>query len=145
MPGTVALVNLSLILLLLVAAFTDIRTRRIPNAVVLIGAVIALGASIFDIGLVAPMEALLGALVGLLCFGIPYALGKLGAGDVKLLAVVGFFLGPGLTAIAAIYSMLAGGLLALACVIFRTKDVPYGVAIAVGTIVLLFTQYRNQF
>lgn len=135
--------NLFLVLLLLFAAFTDIRYRRIPNSLILIGAVVALSLSVFHIGLVSPLQAVLGALVGLIFFGIPYAMGKLGAGDVKLLAVVGLFLGPALTAAAAIYSMLSGGVLAVGCVICRTKDVPYGVAIAIGTIILLLTQLRT--
>lgn len=96
---------------LAVAAGYDLRVRRIPNRVVISGAVIgmAMGAALDDgIGIVA---ALLGLGLGLLVFMPLYLLRATGAGDVKLVAMVGAYLGPQdlLGAILAIF--LAGGIM----------------------------------
>ncbi len=109
--------------LVLTAVAYDLRSRRIPNTLVVVG--IALGLS-FQI--VARMggelflnrfgasgigAALLGGLTGLALFLPLYALRTMGAGDVKLLAMVGVWLGPEYVAWAALWTMLAGGVLAL--------------------------------
>ena len=115
---------LALVTLVLTAVVCDLRTRRIPNVLVVIG--IALGLSLQT---VAPMggglfassggasglgSALLGGIVGLALFLPLYALRMLGAGDVKLLAMVGVWLGAPSVAWTALWTLLAGGVLALA-------------------------------
>lgn len=176
---------LPLALLLIAAAWFDSRQRRIPNALVLTGALAALTlhtvlpagegfASQLPGGLgLATSAAGLG--LCLLLFFPLFALGFLGAGDVKLMAMVGAFLGPDALPGLAISIALAGGLLSLA-VAFRTgmagatlrnlfgalrwgsvgvisayapqeqapqAGVPYGVAIAAGTVAyLMFALYR---
>jgi prepilin peptidase CpaA len=61
-------------------------------------------------GLVFSLE---GVALGLGLFVILYVYGWMGAGDVKLFAAVGSFLGPAQTIFAAIAIALVGGLLAL--------------------------------
>ncbi len=111
---------IALITLLVWAVVTDLRSRRIPNAVVLAGFAIALGTH-FGVGAsgATPLAGLtwwaplagLGAGFALL---LPlYLLRALGAGDVKLLAMVGAFVGPGAVFNAFVYTLLAGGLLSL--------------------------------
>ncbi len=99
--------------LLVVACISDLRTRRIPN--VLSGLLAALGVA-FSLAVVPGLEGLgragLGLLVGL---GIwfPFWLFRwLGAGDVKLFAAAGAWLGPAATLDAAVIAALLGGLLA---------------------------------
>jgi prepilin peptidase CpaA len=99
--------------LLLVVCFTDLRYRKIPNVVLVVSATYGLIVSFLGIGQVGISDALLGFLVGLLVFSFPYYKAWIGAGDVKLMAVLGIYLGPTLTMTAAVYSMLAGGILAL--------------------------------
>jgi prepilin peptidase CpaA len=61
------------------------------------------------------------------------------AGDVKLMAMVGAFMGPADVVMAAILTCIAGGVLAMAMLVGarytgRTAGgMPYAVAIAVGT------------
>jgi len=105
------------------AVVCDLRSRRIPN--VLLGVGIALGLSFQIVALVGgdpfvnPVgasglgPALLGGLTGLALFLPFYALRALGAGDVKLLAMVGVWLGPQHVAWTAVWTLLAGGVLAL--------------------------------
>ena len=102
-----------LMVLLAIAAVIDFRTYRIPNW--LTGPAILVGLSWHTVtsqlsGFVFSLE---GAVLGLGLFAILYACGWMGAGDVKLFAAVGSFLGPVQTISAAMVVALVGGLLAL--------------------------------
>jgi prepilin peptidase CpaA len=101
-------------LLLLVAAVVDIRERRIPNVLV---AVLLLSGFAFSLtqrplgeGLLA---SLLGGALGFALFIPFWPLGLIGAGDVKLFAAAGVWLGPSATWGAALAAALAGGVLAI--------------------------------
>lgn len=103
-----------LVLLLLVATTVDVRERRIPNWLVASGMVAALAFH----GIAPQGQGLLFALSGL-SVGIAtllpmYALRVMGAGDVKLMGMIGAFLGVYGVIGAVLASMAAGGLLALA-------------------------------
>lgn len=108
---------------LLVGAWSDVRTRRIPNWLVASGMVCALavqalapaGGGLFGQGwgALGIMPALLGLLTGLALFMPLYLFRIVGAGDVKLLAMVGAWLGPQFTLGAALLTLLAGGLMAV--------------------------------
>jgi prepilin peptidase CpaA len=106
----------TLMLLLLVAAVSDYLTNRIPNGLVVCGGLF--GATYTT--LVPPVVhgtvlfPLSGLLVGLLLFLPLYLVRAMGAGDVKLLAMVGTFLGPVETFYAALAAMIAGGVLSIA-------------------------------
>lgn len=107
----ISLVTLSLGLAAAVAI--DVRTRRIPNW--LTGAIAAAGFGLaFGGGSVTPGRAALGLVLGLALMLPGHVIGATGAGDVKLMAAVGAFLGPALVFRAFLYSALAGGVLALA-------------------------------
>lgn len=113
----------SLCVLLSLAVWNDVRSRRIPNRLVLVGTLIGFalntllpaGAGFFTepSGALGPLNSLGGAAIGLATLLPFYALGAMGAGDVKLMAMVGAFLGPKAVLGTAILSLLAGGLLAL--------------------------------
>lgn len=112
-------------ILLALAVRSDLRSRRIPNWLVLSGILCALalhallpaGAGFFaatGAGALGPLPALGGMALGL-CLLLPmYMLNAMGAGDVKLMAMVGAFTGPVAVAGAVIATLLAGGLLAVA-------------------------------
>jgi prepilin peptidase CpaA len=113
-----------LALLLAVAVWYDVRSRRIPNALVLSGAVLALamhtvlpagfGFASSPMGGVGFLKSLAGLAVGLASLLPLYALRAMGAGDVKLMAMVGTFLGPIDTLGAVIAALIAGAALAVA-------------------------------
>lgn len=125
---TMVLPGFTLCVLLALAVWHDVRTRRIPNRIVLLGALAGLalntvlpaGAGLFDepAGALGFHSALGGICVGLATLLPLYAIGAMGAGDVKLMAMVGAFLGPDAVIGAALLSLIAGGLLALAVAIW---------------------------
>ncbi|MCG6657317.1 prepilin peptidase [Halomonas campisalis] len=97
------------LMLVVCAAAWDLRQRRIPNRLVLAGAAIGLllqGALAGPSGVLA---ALYGLLVGLAILMPGYLMGFTGAGDAKLMAAVGTFLGPLGALQAGLASILVGG------------------------------------
>lgn len=114
---------LLLALLLAAAVVCDVRSRRIPNRLVGFGMVAGLtlhatatpGEGLFSspFGGLGLLLALGGLALGLLLLLPMYALGALGAGDVKLMAMIGAFMGPQEIIGVALASLVAGGLLAL--------------------------------
>jgi len=149
-------------LFLALAVGSDLRSRRVPNGLVAGGLAVALVASLAGgLGTVdgpvwrqaaaslAPWAAGL-VLGGLLLLPL-YALGGMGAGDVKLMAMAGAFLGPGLAAAAALYACVAGGGLALAALAWRRargRPAPthqaYAPAIALGCLAAVWAHAAPQ-
>jgi prepilin peptidase CpaA len=101
-------------LALFAASVWDIRSRRIPNALVLPLAVLGI---VYSAIVLSPAVGVFRALVGLalgFALWIPfYALRMLGAGDVKLFAAASCWLGYSQILGAAFASALAGGVLSL--------------------------------
>ncbi len=116
-----------LIVLLMLAAFIDVRTFRIPNWLTYGGAAIGLafGAAIQWrlLGAAWAVDGLLWSLGGLaagLALMLPmYALRVMGAGDVKLMAMAGAFLGLGQIVPAVLCVFVAGGVLAVGSAVYR--------------------------
>jgi prepilin peptidase CpaA len=107
--------------LLVIAAISDFRTYKIPNLLTVSGIIFGLIYST-----VVPFSihhgflwALGGLLLGFSILLPLYALGVMGAGDVKLMAMVGAFLGVTDTLHAVIFTFIAGGIAALVFAIFN--------------------------
>jgi prepilin peptidase CpaA len=160
-------------LLVCSAAVNDLATRRIPNRLLLVGLACAFAVSL---AAPAPGSALLAALGGLatgLAMLLPfYLLRGMAAGDVKLRAVVGAFVGLDDVLCIVVLTWCVGGAMALGVVVLRGRvrlaagnlgrmllglgvaraggqslplqsagSIPYGVAIAAGTIATLAGHY----
>src|SRR5262245_15784803 len=97
-----------------VACAYDLRTRRIPNFLTFGGAALALAYSTWLAGVYGGMTSIAGWLVGAGLFLPMFVLGGMGAGDVKLAACVGAWLGPKTALWVALYSAIAGGIMAVA-------------------------------
>lgn len=102
-----------LCVLLAAVVVHDVRARRIPN--VLVGLIAISGPlhAALTGGPGALGAALLGGLLGAALLLLPYRLHLLGAGDLKLLAALGTWLGPVGTLTALLGATLLGGLLSL--------------------------------
>lgn len=107
------LLPLTLAALVLLAAAIDWRSHRLPNWLTLGGAALGLVLSFTPAG-PGIVQALLGALAALVLLFPLWLLRVTGAGDVKLLVAVGTFLGWPHILFAILFSMVAGGVFALA-------------------------------
>lgn len=133
---------------LLVVAGTDLSHKIIPNAITFPGIVLGLmsAATILPMGL---MNGVIGLLVGggilwFLAWISPYLFGKegMGGGDIKLLAMIGAFLGwkPALMTIlvGSLLGSVVGVTLIVAQVIKREDYIPFGPFLVCGAVVALF-------
>jgi prepilin peptidase CpaA len=103
---------LAALLVAFVAMLCDVRTRRIPNVLTLAAAAAALVFGFVSDGAAGLGMSAAGWLVGAALFFPFFALGGMGAGDVKLLAALGAWLGPADAVWLAIFASIAGGVLA---------------------------------
>ena len=113
---------------------SDVREHRIPNVVVVLlllaGVILnSFGPANGSDGLFSQFpgamgagQALLGAAVGLALFLPLYLLRAMGAGDAKLLAALGAFAGPVEIISLALSILVAGGVLAIARMIWTRKS-----------------------
>lgn len=99
--------------LALLACVTDLRTRRIPNLLTFGAALAALVFFVVTGGMRGLGLSAAGWVVGLAVFLPFFLLGGMGAGDVKLVAALGAWLGPGKVVWVALYGGIAGGVLAI--------------------------------
>lgn len=111
-----------LVLMVAAAAINDLASRRIPNRLLLAGVI---GALVLHLLSPQPLHALLaclgGAAVGLLIFLPFYLVRGMAAGDVKMMAAVGAFTGPAEVLHIAVLAWCAGGVMALAIILFRGR------------------------
>lgn len=141
--------HIALAIALLVAAFTDLRSRRIGNW---LNGAIALGAPLFwlasglDLTEIALQLGVAAATLAVLA--VLFALRAMGGGDVKLLTALALWIEPLLFLKLVIAMALIGGVLTLAFgawhVTRRQRDklaIPYGVAISLAGLWVLGTAY----
>lgn len=113
--------NIFLSLILATACVTDLRSQRIPNWLTYPAMCLALGLH----GVLSGADGLLfsisglGAGLGLMI--LPFLMGVMGAGDVKLLAAAGAFIGARDVLSAFILTSLLGGVYALVVMIFHRR------------------------
>lgn len=110
--------TIAVIAVALAACAWDLRTRRVPNALTFGAAATALGFALWQNGFAAMGWSAAGWLTAVALFFPVFALGGLGAGDVKLLGALGAWLG-GVSAslYLACFTALAGGVMAVVVII----------------------------
>jgi leader peptidase (prepilin peptidase) / N-methyltransferase len=140
--GELAL-GLALCTVLVTVTLTDLERRVIPNTVLLVGALVGVGiAAATDPGSL-PERALAAAAAGgfLFCVALAYPRG-MGMGDVKLVAVMGLYLGRAV-APALLIGFAAGAVVGLVMIArqgaaARKQAIPFGPFLALGGIVGLW-------
>jgi prepilin peptidase CpaA len=122
-----------LIVMVAAAAWTDLRTRKIPNWIPVSGALIGV--------VLGGLPSLAGAALGFGLFILIYMAGGMGAGDVKLFSAVGALVGPQALIIVFVLTGLIGGVAAVAVSIIRGRVrgqwLPYAPVIACGALLWL--------
>ena len=101
------------IALALVACLTDLKSRRIPNALTFGAAIAAFALHGLVPGAGGFVFSATGWLVGIALFFPFFALRGLGGGDVKLLGAIGACLGGSAVLLVGVYAAAAGGVLAV--------------------------------
>ncbi len=102
-----------LFIIILIAAMFDIKTRRIPNKLVFSGTLAAIAFHTFYPSGIGALNSVEGLAVGFASLLPLYMMRAMGAGDVKLMAMVGTFLGPASALGAVITTFIVGGVLAI--------------------------------
>lgn len=98
---------------LAIATFTDVRSRRIPNWLVLPFLLIGIVVSGWMQGWHGVGQSLMGIGLGALVLGFFCWMGGMGMGDMKLCAAVGAWIGPAQLMVALVVMAMAGGIMAL--------------------------------
>ena len=92
----------------------DLQSRRIPNGLTFGAAAAGVVFAAATGGIPAIGAGVAGWFLALALWLPIYALGGMGAGDVKLMAAIGMWIGPAAALHAALYAAIAGGVLGLA-------------------------------
>jgi leader peptidase (prepilin peptidase)/N-methyltransferase len=133
---------------LLVVAGTDLTHKIIPNVVTVPGTLLGLlgAATVLPVG---PVNAFLGVAVGggilwALAWASPYLFGKegMGGGDIKLLAMVGAFLGWKPALLTIMIGSLAGSVIGITLIALgvmkRDEYIPFGPFLVFGALLSMF-------
>ncbi len=121
------------------AAISDVRVRKVSNRLnlSLLFAGLLWRASMLDATAFA--MGLVGVVVGFAMLFVPFAARWVGAGDVKLLAACGAWLGPYGAFLAGLFGLLGGGLLALGIACTAGALVRKDVARNIGASIMTMT------
>jgi len=126
------------------------KMRRIPNWLIAIGVASGLTISAFQGGQ-AFLQSLLGLVIGVAVLIVPFAMGWIGAGDVKFFGVTGALLGVLFLPRIFFYSAVVAGLIAVTSILsgkirfFSFKQIWLDVKIAVMSVGNVFPEpVRNR-
>lgn len=159
-----------LLAVLAVCLYSDIRYRKIYNLVTMPAVIVGMVYHILVGGKNGLILSFSGLVAGLALLLIPFLMGGIGAGDVKLLGAIGALKGPFFVLYVGLASAIAGGIIVLFLLFYRgilikvlsnmawglaiqkssflTKghllggSFPYGIAIVCGTVFTLLTGWN---
>jgi len=147
-PGWTAAFYALLFSALLVATGTDLTHKMIPNAITLPGIVVGLlGAlTVLPVGVINSVLGLVvgGGILWLLAWLSPYLFGKegMGGGDIKLLAMIGAFLGWKPALLTIMIGSLSGSVIGISLIslriIKRDDYIPFGPFLVLGALLSMF-------
>ena len=115
--------------IVIIAAWIDLRTRKKPNWITFLAIVVGMAMNLIVLGSEGFLFSIKGLAAGMALLLIPYMMGAMGAGDVKLMGAVGAFLGAEGVFQACIISLIFGGIYAVILIVIR------------GNIVLFLKRY----
>ena len=159
----------ALAVLVTIAVYTELKEKRIPNSLTLLGMLAGLAVGYLPGGITG-RSSVAGLAMGFGLLFIFYVFGGIGGGDVKLMGAVGALLGYPLILPVIFYTAIIGGFMAILLLIWKDEfwhgcrrffslcrrktevsvaptpteplTIPYGVAIAIGCILSLFIGVR---
>jgi prepilin peptidase CpaA len=110
-----------LVLIVVTAAIYDLRYRRIPNWLVLVGLALGFGLNTFLFGIDGLTNSAKGMGLALLIYFPLYLLRAMGAGDAKLMAAVGSIVGWGNWLAIFVLTAVIGGVMGLIVLLFAGR------------------------
>lgn len=119
------LLSTSVLIFLGIAVITDLRDHRISNILVLAGLISSAVIQSWLYGFSGMTVWLIGLAVGLVIFLPLYAFSGMAAGDVKLMAMVGSFLGPVAAFWAAALTLIVGSVLGVLVLLYKKQLVRF--------------------
>lgn len=127
-----------------VCAFTDYKFRKILNMITFPAILVGLLYWTINEGLQGVFTWGAGLVVGLLLLIVPFVLGGMGAGDVKMLAMVGALAGAKFVFMSFLFGAVLAGFFCFYYVFVRkgsSKDyIPYGVFISIGVFIQIYLE-----
>lgn len=105
--------HILVLILLIISTIYDITHHRIPNKITLPAIVFGFILNVYYSGFLGLKNSFLGTALGIGLLIIPFALGVIGGGDVKLLGAIGALNGYHFVFYAFLYSALVGGIMAV--------------------------------
>lgn len=149
-----AAVFCALAMLLVAAVVSDLRSHRIPNIILAPALSLALLLQTMHGGADGLIMAIGGLALGLVMFLPIYFIGGMAAGDIKLLGVVGCFLGPWGAVLAGLATVMIGAIFGIIAIVWRLvgpvlelhparsqerlSSIAYAPSIAAGTLAALW-------
>ena len=149
-----AAVFCTLSMLLVAAVVSDLRSHRIPNIILAPALSLALLLHTMHGGADELIIAIGGLALGLVMFLPIYIIGGMAAGDIKLLGVVGCFLGPWGAVFVGLATVMIGAIFGIIAIVWRIvgpvlelhparsqerlSSIAYAPAIAAGTLAALW-------
>lgn len=142
-PNELLLKYLFLTAVLVVITFIDLEFYLIPDRIVLFALIAGLPLNLIarDLTIVSALSGMLSAGGFLLILAV-VSRGGMGGGDIKLAAVIGFYLGWPNGFLALLFACMLAGIVGLALVLTRIKGrkdvIPFGPFIVAGTFISIF-------
>lgn len=115
--------NVSLLVILATAAIYDVKYQKIPNILTFSVMLGGIAYHSWFSGIHGCLFSLGGASLGIALLIVFYLMGKMGAGDVKLMGAVGSILGPTGAFNAFLLTAIVGGIYAIIILLFRGRFV----------------------
>lgn len=107
------------LLTLIICVITDIKTKKIKNAVCFTSASLGIILNLLEFGVKGILLSVLGICIPIIILYILYLTKSLGAGDVKLFAAIGSIWGSNLVLYSMIFSFIMAGFCGLIIIIVK--------------------------
>lgn len=115
------IIDIVLFTVLFISCVTDLLYQKIFNLLIFCTLVFAMVFYIWVWGLTGLTFSLAGLALGIALFFVPFILGGLGAGDVKLLGVVGALKGAEFVLYSFLLTAILGGIFSLSFLLYKGK------------------------
>ena len=110
-----------LLLIIGLSMYIDVRYGKIPNALIAAGIITGVSINIYSSGITGLLYSAIGFLLGIMLLILPFALGGIGGGDVKLLGVIGVIEGSRLVFYIFLSSAIWGGIISAILLVYHKQ------------------------